>query len=144
VETREAPPALGETEGLRPGARLLAVGFPRSSAIGARSATVTRGAFSALWRSPEDVWFVQTDAALYPGNSAGPVVDAQRRVVRLVAEFTASMDLSVKYVQDERAMLTPGVPRTDGAAWKRFEEQGNVSAARFDAFKKRYDAAPRD
>jgi hypothetical protein len=58
----------------------------------------------------------------------------------LVTEFTASMDLSVKYVQDERAMLVRGVPRTDEAAWKRFEEQGNVSAARFEAFKKRYDA----
>ena len=61
----------------------------------------------------------------------------------LVTEFTASMDLSVRYVQDERAMLARGVPRTDEAAWKRFEEQGNLSTARFEAFKKRYDAVPR-
>jgi hypothetical protein len=81
VETRELPLTLGETEGLQPGAPLLAAGFPRSSVIGARSATVTRGAFSVLWRSPDDIWFVQTDAALNPGNSGGPVVDAQGRVV---------------------------------------------------------------
>ncbi|HEX2325656.1 MAG TPA: trypsin-like peptidase domain-containing protein, partial [Chloroflexota bacterium] len=84
VETREAPLALGETEGLQPGTALLAVGFPRSLEIGARSATVTRGVFSALWRSPEDSWFVQTDAAVNPGNSGGPVVDAQGRVVGIV------------------------------------------------------------
>jgi hypothetical protein len=61
----------------------------------------------------------------------------------LVTEFMASMDLSVKYVQDERAMLTRGVAPSDEAAWKRFEEQGNVSAARFEAFKSRYDALHR-
>jgi hypothetical protein len=35
------------------------------------------------------------------------------------------------------------VAPSDEAAWKRFEEQGNVSAARFEAFKNRYDALRR-
>jgi S1-C subfamily serine protease len=260
VETREIPLTLGETEGLQPGASLLAAGFPRSAVIGARSATVTRGAFSSLWRSPDDIWFVQTDAALNPGNSGGPVVDAQGRVMgiatfnvpgseglnyavaanevrtflsstdnpppppaptatprpsprqqffqafdavlavhqanrdrlgtaygnfrsgkmtpaafaaevdyqitarsltrqeaisliartggdpaltNLVADFVTSMDLSVQFVQTERAMLTRGVARTDEASWKALEAQGNVSTARFETFKQRYDALRR-
>jgi Trypsin-like peptidase domain len=84
VETRETPLALGDTERLQPGGTLMAVGYPRSSVIGSRSATITRGAFSALWRSPDDVWYVQTDAAVNPGNSGGPLVDAQGRVVGIV------------------------------------------------------------
>ena len=84
VPTTEAPVPLGETEGLQPGAPLLAVGYPRPDALGARSATVTRGVFSGLKRAPEDVWFVQTDAAVNPGNSGGPLVDAQGRVVGIV------------------------------------------------------------
>jgi hypothetical protein len=53
------------------------------------------------------------------------------------------MDPPVKDVQDERALLVRGVPRTDAAAWKRFAAQGTASAARFDAFTKRDDAVPR-
>ena len=81
-----APANLGSTRDLAPGDHVMAVGFPFS--IGP---SVSAGVVSGLnreYRSPEGkrllTRLIQFDAAANPGNSGGPLVNANGEVVGIV------------------------------------------------------------
>jgi len=86
VKEEKLPAAkLGDSDKLRVGQRVFAIGNPFGLAGGP---TVTSGVISALNRSIESPRgvienLVQTDAAINPGNSGGPLVDMQGKVVAI-------------------------------------------------------------
>ncbi|GAB3760442.1 DegQ family serine endoprotease [Ramlibacter monticola] len=86
IEARNLPVvSMGSAEALRPGEWVLAIGAP----FGFEN-TVTAGVVSAKGRSlPDDsaVPFIQTDVAVNPGNSGGPLFNARGEVVGINSQI---------------------------------------------------------
>ncbi len=72
------PIAVGDSDEVRVGAEVIAIGFPLGSALGSEP-TVSVGIISA---KRDDR--LQTDASLNPGNSGGPLLDMFGQVVGVV------------------------------------------------------------
>ena len=73
------PMTLGDANSVQVGDPVVALGFPLGNALG-RDYTATTGMVSSL-RTVGTVEQIQTDAALNPGNSGGPLVDQEGRVI---------------------------------------------------------------
>ncbi len=73
----ETPPlALANSEQAVPGMQVIAVGHPLGLPF-----TVTQGILSAAGRQRNGIPYLQTDAALNPGNSGGPLLDREAKVL---------------------------------------------------------------
>lgn len=82
VEVTGIPPITwGDSDALRPGERLLAIGYPLGGSVFTGSeASVTSGIFSAH-RELRGQSFIQTDTPLNPGNSGGPLINLKGEVI---------------------------------------------------------------
>ena len=97
---------IGSAEGLRVGEWVTAIGSPYGF-----ESTVTSGIVSAKWRSLPDgayVPFIQTDVAVNPGNSGGPLFNMNGEVIGINSQiysrtggyqglsFAIPIDLAIK------------------------------------------------
>ena len=73
------PMELGNSDAVRVGDEVIALGFPLSDLVGTEL-QVTRGIISSK-RIYEDIEEFQTDAAINPGNSGGPLVNRDGKVI---------------------------------------------------------------
>ena len=108
--------AIGDSDRLEVGQWLLAIGSPFGLDY-----TATQGIVSALERSlPNDTYtpFIQTDVAVNPGNSGGPLFNGQGKVVGINSQIFSRtggyMGLSFA-VPIETAMDIAGQLREDGS-----------------------------
>jgi len=97
---------LGSVQAVRQGQAVLAIGTP----LGVFQNTVTRGIVSSL-RQLEKVVVLQTDTALNPGNSGGPLLDHGGRVVGInTMGFRGSQGLNFAVAVDHAQALMEGKP----------------------------------
>ena len=74
------PVALGDSGEIMVGEDVVAMGFPLGDTLGA-SPTITRGIVSAKRSSESGITLLQTDAAINPGSSGGPLLGRDGQVV---------------------------------------------------------------
>jgi hypothetical protein len=97
---------LGDSAKLDIGEDVIAVGY----SLGLEGeVTISRGIVSAF-RNIDDVNYIQTDAALNPGNSGGPLIDLKGEVVgiadfKFVGEAVEGMNFAIA-IDDAKSFLT--------------------------------------
>lgn len=97
---------LGTIREVRQGQEALAIGTP----LGVFQNTVTRGIVSSL-RQLDKVVVLQTDTALNPGNSGGPLIDRAGRVIGInTMGFRGSQGLNFAVAIDHAKALMEGLP----------------------------------
>lgn len=82
---------LGESDEVTYTSEITAAGFPDPTVLGVNP-KVTRGFVNALSGVRDDPRFMQISAPLQPGNSGGPIVSSNGRVVGVVVSGLNSMD----------------------------------------------------
>jgi serine protease Do len=103
-----SPAALGEATAIRPGQLVLAIGHPfgLTNAVTAgvvHAVGLVREALEPARRSGRLSW-IQADIMLAPGNSGGPLLDIQGRVIGINTMVSGGLALAVP-VPDIRALL---------------------------------------
>ena len=115
------PIAIGDSDEIRVGERVIAIGFPLGSDLGS-DPSITQGIISAKREG-----FLQTDASLNPGNSGGPLLDDLGNVIGVntagIREADGEVITGINFAipindvrRSLRGQITPGQPFCEPAA----------------------------
>jgi len=124
--------ALGSASSLAAGDEVLAVGSPRKMYF-----SVSRGLVSFPSRSLDGVDYIQTDLPINVGNSGGPLVDREGRVVGVVSfilkdsqglSFALPIDRAVRRFAKYLGEAGPAAPALAGSAAPAPAAQGSRPA----------------
>ncbi len=74
------PVTLSSSDEIEVGEEVIVIGFPLVDTLGV-SPTITRGIVSAKRSSESEIALLQTDAAINPGSSGGPLLDRSGQVI---------------------------------------------------------------
>src|SRR5437763_1026213 len=135
---------LGQLDDVRPGSTVIMIGHPKgllmSMSQGLVSAIRPNFRFSGDGRNEQRATVIQTDGALNPGNSGGPMMTADGRLVGvnsfIVGQASAGLNFAIS-VEDVRTFLArPDVaagkptvpPQADASARERANPAGQGKA----------------
>jgi molecular chaperone DnaK (HSP70) len=104
--------SFGDVADIREGITVFAIGHPYGLSF-----TVSRGIVSARNRVFDDISYVQTDAAMNPGNSGGPLINEQGLVLGVNdwgissakgLGFAIAVPHLVRFLSDSQSTIQPG------------------------------------
>jgi serine protease Do len=104
---------LGDSSTVRPGQIAIAVGHPPGQRSAATAGIIVAAGQAATLEGPRTGDWLQTDVTLRPGNSGGPLVDAQGAVIGINTMVSGRLSLSIPSSAVERFVAgeRPGDPR---------------------------------
>ena len=108
---------LADVEQVQAGMDIYVIGTPLG-----HEGTVTKGIVSAPSRTRDGVELIQIDAAVNPGNSGGPIIDATGRVVGLTVEMIAdaqSVNYGVSVAEIRQFLVETGFEITSSGQTRR-------------------------
>ena len=128
-----------DDRGIRPGDSVVAVGFPLPGVL-ASEASVTTGTVSALAGIGNDTRLLQVTVPVQPGNSGGPLLDLQGRVVGVVVGKLDALEvasLTGEIPQNVNFAIKAGVVRS-------FLQTSGVADRRTSSIEEAYGEEPRE
>jgi serine protease Do len=104
---------IGDSNTVRPGQIVVAVGHPPGLRSAATAGIVVAAGQAATLEGPRTGDWLQTDVTLRPGNSGGPLVDADGGVIGINTMVSGRLALSIPSSTVERFVAgeRPGDPR---------------------------------
>ena len=111
VDATNLPAAhIGDSSRLRPGQLVITVGHPYGQVDYLTAGIVCAAGQAATEHGPRSGDLIQTDAKIAPGNSGGPLVDVEGRVLGINAMVAGRLGMAIPSAAVERfvAGLVPG------------------------------------
>ena len=93
---------VGDSSTVRPGQLVIAVGHPPGTRNAVTAGIVVAAGQAATLEGPRTGDWLQTDVTLRPGNSGGPLVDAQGKVIGINTMVSGQLSLSIPSLAVER------------------------------------------